>query len=137
MTVEEYRALIAGKPAPKRSKPGGRADGPNQTERQYAEKFLVLGSNVGFAFEAITIRLDAMTTYTPDWFELTTDVVTIHEVKGQHRFKRAGREKFKRARHEIPRYRWVWGELKDGVWRREVWEPGEKKPRRESIPVEV
>lgn len=108
MTVDEYRALIGDVHGAKRATSRQRDFGPNQTERQYAEKFLVLGSNVGFAFEPHAIRLDERTTYTPDWGEARAGTYTLHEIKGAHAWGDS-RVKFKWARSLLPRHRWVVG----------------------------
>jgi hypothetical protein len=81
---------------------------PNATELRYAQDWLQprIGSDsldgnaiVWFEFELFSIRMPPAKRYTPDWVVLNEyGKVEFHEVKGNHKYKRHGIERFRWAK---------------------------------------
>jgi hypothetical protein len=88
LSEEEYKALIAKRPTPKKQYALGRlkTGKMNKTEAAYSQ-FLEtekhLGSVIWYRFEGMKFRLADNTFYTPDFaVMLSSGEVEIHEVKG-------------------------------------------------------
>ena len=96
-----------------RSKAG--SSGPNATEAEYNRLFLAGRGR----YEALTLRLPGGSRYTPDWISVDEGRVSVHEVKGAHRFPSEGRAltAWREARAAFPEFAFFWAvRRKDGEW---------------------
>lgn len=96
-----------------RSKAG--SSGPNATEAEYNRIFLAGRGK----YEAVTLRLPGGSRYTPDWMSVDEGRVSLHEVKGAHRFPSEGRAltAWREARAAFPEFGFYWAKkTKAGEW---------------------
>jgi hypothetical protein len=95
---------------------------PNKTEldyrRRYIDPLLKAGIMTSCHYEALTFRLAAGFSYTPDWVCRYPSRLVLIEVKGGYRFGSHNRAQvaWKPARAEWPEFEWVWAEKKNGEW---------------------
>jgi hypothetical protein len=95
--------------------PGTSRKGPNRLETRYNAE-MVLPADA--RYEALTLILSDGTRYTPDWVTHEGGAVVLHEVKGPHRFARAGIERYRRARDQWGHvFRFVLAKWDGKAWR--------------------
>jgi len=89
---------------------------PNKTELEYNQRYL-RGKG---RFEALTLRLPGGSGYKPDWMTIGDDGrITLHEVKGNHRFHSQGRAAtaFRECVAAFPEFDFIWAvRQSDGSW---------------------
>lgn len=89
---------------------------PNKTELEYNRRYL----DGRGKFEALTLRLPGGSGYKPDWMSTGEDGrITLHEVKGSHRFHSQGRAAtaFRECVAAFPEFDFVWAVREsDGSW---------------------
>lgn len=89
----------------------------NKTEERYAGHLELLrraGEIVDYRYEAVKLRLADNTFYTAD-FMVLTDVVELHEVKGNW-WREDARVKIKVAAHQYPWFRFLAVQWKKKDW---------------------
>jgi hypothetical protein len=89
---------------------------PNKTELEYNRRYLGGRGK----FEALTLRLPGGSGYKPDWMSIgESGRITLHEVKGSHRFHSQGRAAtaFRECVVAFPEFDFIWAvRQSDGSW---------------------